>query len=266
MGIPWNGWFPMENHIYKWMMTGGSPISGNLHIDIYMYICTPIDTVFVYVLTCVWAWRRKTYLQICKDLFHFCSTRIKACFMPSARHLAYHACGGHTHSGQVPKKSMAIFMVLRLHRDPWISILVFQRSGHPWDSDTQTPDSKMSCHCGGIPMEGYLVVFFFPPYFRHSWWISVSLLLCFSASLLFPASAHTLLCLSASPLSCFSVFCFMFYFHLPASLLRSFSASLLFCLLLCFSTVLLLRCFLFFCLSRVNNTQDALYKYTVNQP
>ena len=245
MGIPWNGWFPMENHIYKWMMTGGSPISGNLHIDIYMYICTPIDTVFVYVLTCVWAWRRKTYLQICKDLFHFCSTRIKACFMPSARHLAYHACGGHTHSGQVPKKSMAIFMVLRLHRDPWISILVFQRSGHPWDSDTQTLDSKMSCHFGGIPMEGYLFVFFslrifgildgflFPCFFAFLLlcfsllllirffaylpllcpaslffalcFISISLLLCLEASLLLYFSA----CFSASPLFCFcAVFCF----------------------------------------------------------
>ena len=35
MGDPQNGWFRGENHgksIYKWMMTGGTPISGNLHI------------------------------------------------------------------------------------------------------------------------------------------------------------------------------------------------------------------------------------------
>ena len=36
-GIPkmdQNGWFVMENPNLKWMMTGGSPISGNLDFDV----------------------------------------------------------------------------------------------------------------------------------------------------------------------------------------------------------------------------------------
>ena len=31
MGLPLNRWFIMENANLKWMRTGGSPISGNLH-------------------------------------------------------------------------------------------------------------------------------------------------------------------------------------------------------------------------------------------
>ena len=33
-GLPQNGWFIRENPIYKWMMNRGSPISGNLHIQV----------------------------------------------------------------------------------------------------------------------------------------------------------------------------------------------------------------------------------------
>ena len=31
---PIAGCFTMEKHFFKWMMTGGTPISGNLHIPI----------------------------------------------------------------------------------------------------------------------------------------------------------------------------------------------------------------------------------------
>ena len=33
MGIPNNGGFRMENPIYKWMKTRGTPISGNHHLE-----------------------------------------------------------------------------------------------------------------------------------------------------------------------------------------------------------------------------------------
>ena len=32
MGVPIAGWFVRKNPIYKWMRTGGTPISGNHHI------------------------------------------------------------------------------------------------------------------------------------------------------------------------------------------------------------------------------------------
>ena len=31
MGVPTNGWFLLGKILVKWMMTGGSPISGNQH-------------------------------------------------------------------------------------------------------------------------------------------------------------------------------------------------------------------------------------------
>ena len=34
--FPSFGWFAMKNPIHKWMMTGGSPISGNLHSPFFM--------------------------------------------------------------------------------------------------------------------------------------------------------------------------------------------------------------------------------------
>ena len=38
MGAPIkNGWLLVENPIYKWMMTGGTPIYGNLHIITLLY-------------------------------------------------------------------------------------------------------------------------------------------------------------------------------------------------------------------------------------
>ena len=42
-GTPIAGWFIRENPIYKWMMTGGTPISGNLHIaeDDHMQLVQP---------------------------------------------------------------------------------------------------------------------------------------------------------------------------------------------------------------------------------
>ena len=36
MRVPKNGWFISWNVLVKWMMTGGTPISGNLHIYIYI--------------------------------------------------------------------------------------------------------------------------------------------------------------------------------------------------------------------------------------
>ena len=33
MMVPSNGWFTRENPIWKWMMTGGTPISGNHHMN-----------------------------------------------------------------------------------------------------------------------------------------------------------------------------------------------------------------------------------------
>ena len=33
--LPIAGWFIMENTILKWMMTGGTPISGNPHINVF---------------------------------------------------------------------------------------------------------------------------------------------------------------------------------------------------------------------------------------
>ena len=32
MGTPIAGWFILENPIYRWMITGGTPILGNPHI------------------------------------------------------------------------------------------------------------------------------------------------------------------------------------------------------------------------------------------
>ena len=32
MGVPENGWFIRESPNLKWMMTGGTSISGNLHM------------------------------------------------------------------------------------------------------------------------------------------------------------------------------------------------------------------------------------------
>ena len=32
LGVPPNGWFTKENPNLKWMMTGGTPISGNFHM------------------------------------------------------------------------------------------------------------------------------------------------------------------------------------------------------------------------------------------
>ena len=38
MGVHPNGWFIMENPNPKWMIYRGTPISGNLHIYICIYI------------------------------------------------------------------------------------------------------------------------------------------------------------------------------------------------------------------------------------
>ena len=95
--------------------------------------------------------------------------------------------------------------------------------------------------------------FFFPLCFCLV--ISVSLLLCFSAFLPFPASL--LLRCSAS-----LIFAFLLFF---LSLLLCFFAFLLLCLtassLFCFSAVLR-----FFCFSSLYKPQDVQYKYTISQP
>ena len=83
-------------------------------------------------------------------------------------------------------------------------------------------------------MEGYFFLFRFGHFFDF----------CFPASLLFCFSAF---CFSLFPWFCFSAFCFSAFLPFPASLVLCFFAFLLLCFS-AFSTVLLLRCFLFFLL------------------
>ena len=44
MGVPQNGWFIVENPNLKWMITRGTPISGNLHMKSNEYIGLSLHT------------------------------------------------------------------------------------------------------------------------------------------------------------------------------------------------------------------------------
>ena len=55
MGIPNNGWFTRDKSIYKWMMTGGTPILGNHHIFfLYRWYIMIYTYIHIYIYTYVY--------------------------------------------------------------------------------------------------------------------------------------------------------------------------------------------------------------------
>ena len=44
--VPNSGWFIRENPIYKWMMTGGTPIYGHLRMETGLWLMVPDVYVF----------------------------------------------------------------------------------------------------------------------------------------------------------------------------------------------------------------------------